>query len=167
MVSRKTESDNLHEIYKMLIGQLQYEGNLIWTRHQVFIVLNSIIFTAVSLSGRSETFGTDILIVYAASAFGMSLCVLWFLTAKRSEAYYRYWISQTREVEAKIKSSIPVFVDLHRAHKGESVNIGNETFRFTRIERFASIGKISRWVAIAFFIIWIGLAIFFSIKQVS
>ena len=155
-------AESLSETYHMLIGQLQFEGKLIWTRHQVFIVLNSAILAGISLGNRPGASNVDIRIVYAASAFGVILCILWFLTAMRSEVYYRYWISQARAVERQMPSSVPVFRDLHRAHRGETVKIGDEVFRFKPIEQFASIGRISRLVAVAFFVIWIGLAIAFS-----
>jgi hypothetical protein len=154
--------ENLSEIYHMLIGQLQFEGKLIWTRHQVFFVLNSAIFAGLSLSNRPGVTGIDVRIVYAASVFGVVLCVLWFLTAIRSQVYYRYWITQTRAIENRMNSSSTVFRDLYRAHLGEVVKIGDEEFSFKPIERFASISRISRFVAVAFTVIWIGLAIVFS-----
>ena len=162
MDSENLSQEDLSETYHMLIGQLQFEGKLIWTRHQVFIVLNSAIFAGISLSNRPGVSDTDIRIVYAASAFGIILCILWFLTALRSQVYYRYWISQARAVESQMTSRVPVFQDLHRAHHGEPVRIGNEVFRFRLMEQFASISRISRFVAIAFFIIWVGLAVAFS-----
>ena len=125
--------------------------------------LNSVIFAGLSLSNRPGTTDIDLRIVYAASAFGIILSVLWFLTALRSEVYYRYWISQVRNVESQMKSSIPVFQDLHLAHHGNTVAIGKETFGFNRMERRASIGAISRFVAISFLVIWILLAIAFSL----
>jgi hypothetical protein len=160
--SENPDQGKLSETYHMLIGQLQFEGKLIWTRHQVFIVLNSAILAGISLSNPPAASSPDIRIIYAASTFGIILCILWFLTAMRSEVYYRYWISQARVVEGQMTSSVPVLRDLHRAHCGEPVKIGDEVFRFKPVERFASIGRISRLVAIAFFIIWIGLAVAFS-----
>jgi len=153
---------DLLETYHMLIEQLRFEGELIWTRHQVFIVLNSVIFAGISLSNRPNISSIDIRIVYAAATFGVILCVLWFLTTLRSQVYYRYWISQARAVESQMTTSLPVLRDLHLAHQGKEVDIGGEKFRFNPIERFASISRISRLVAIAFFAIWVGLAVAFS-----
>jgi hypothetical protein len=160
--TKNLDQEHLLETYHMLIGQLQFEGNLIWTRHQVFIILNSAIFAGLSLSNRPGTSDVDIRIVYAASLFGIVLCILWFLTAIRSEVYYRYWITQARDVEGQMNASIPILHNLHLAHRGEAVEIGNDVFVFRRIERFASISRISRLVAIAFFVIWVGLAAAFS-----
>jgi hypothetical protein len=161
----ENSNKDLSDAYHMLIGQLQFEGNLIWTRHQVFIVLNSVIFAGLSLSNRPGVTGIDIRIVYAASLFGTILCILWFLTAIRSQVFYRYWITQTRAVEKRLNTNTNIFRDLHLAHLGQVVEIGEdkEKFSFKPIERFASISRISRFVALAFMIIWIGLAIVYSI----
>lgn len=161
----KSPDENLFDAYHILIQQLQFEGNLIWTRHQVFIVLNSVIFAGLSLSNRPGVPGIDIRIIYAVSLFGTILCVLWFLTALRSQVIYRYWITQTRAIERRLDTDTNIFRDLHLAHLGQVVEIGidKEKFSFKPIERFASISRISRFVALAFMVIWIGLAIVYTV----
>jgi hypothetical protein len=148
--------ENLSETYKILIGQLQFEGNLIWTRNQVFLILNSVIIAILSVSDEVKT---NTPIILATSFVGVVLCLLWLFTVERSRVYYQYWVTQARALEDRLQSSTMIFETLHQANAGQAVQIGRQIFRMSAIARFASISRITRLVALAFIVVWIGLAV--------
>jgi NADH:ubiquinone oxidoreductase subunit 2 (subunit N) len=159
--SNVMKKENQLEIYKLLVGQLHYEGTLLWTRNQIFLVLNTAIIAIMNLDvftklGQTNNDATTRL---AAALIGIVLCLLWLLSVTRSQAYYRYWITRIRSIEKQMQSGVQLFNDLHDVYFGATIVIDEEEFRFDWITRFASIGRIVRLVAWAFIIVWIGLVI--------
>jgi hypothetical protein len=152
----KVSDEDLSETYKILIGQLQFEGNLIWTRNQVFLILNSAIIAILSVSDQVKS---NVPVIFAASFVGVVLCLLWLFTVERSRVYYQYWVTQTRALEDHLQSSTMIFETLHQANAGQVVKIGKHIFRMSALARFASISRITRLVAFAFIVVWIGLAV--------
>lgn len=150
---------SLIDIYKILIGQIQFEGKLIWTRNQVFLVLNSAIIAVLSVSGQGQS---GSLATIAASVIGVVLCILWIFTVARSRAYYRYWVTQARAVERLLKLDVKIFDTLSLATQAKTrgvIKIGDFEFSLGRDEKFASISRITLLVAYVFIVVWILLSI--------
>lgn len=95
--------ENARVGYQAAMNLWIYEGEIFWSKFNALLVANSIVLGSIALS-MSDTCPLSIFTI-GMPVTGIILCLVWFLTTKRSFDYYRYWIFSAREIEEQYLSN--------------------------------------------------------------
>ncbi len=87
--------------YEQAIELYMYEGQLVWSRFQSMLVMNTILFGAIGISLSSNKPNEFILIVL--SFIGFLLSVILFVATIRGFASNKFWALCAREIEESSK----------------------------------------------------------------
>jgi hypothetical protein len=102
-VLRSSEEDeaqleNARVGYQAAVSLMTFEGNLVWTRYGLMVLVHTIILTAIGLtSGTSQPART--ITLGCLSLVGLVLCVVWWLVNDIGFRYFFYWLFSARELE--------------------------------------------------------------------
>jgi hypothetical protein len=149
------DKDNEIEIYKTLVQQRNYEGVLLWTRNQAFLIVNSLsigILGAFEKTSQTSDEGT-IIIESLISLIGMIISITWIVAIGRSQVYDNYWGIVLRDLEQKYNYP-PIFGD-----------IPNYLAREGWLARTFKISYLAKFIAVSFFITWTLLASYFVFEK--
>ena len=108
--------------YQAAINLWIYENESIWSKFNAFLVANSIIFlAAIGIMIQNSTSCLLWVFLVTISIMGMFFCVLWFLMAKRSFDYVKYWTSSAREIEKNFLSPVKIVFRGKKFAEGKEV----------------------------------------------
>ena len=146
------------EIYKVLVQQRNYEGILLWTRNQAFLIVNSLsigILGAFEKNNQSYDEGT-LIIETLISFIGVIVSITWIVAIRRSQIYDNYWGKHLRKYE--VDNDFPlVFSGIPNYLSNEGV-----------LARVFKISYLAKSIAISFLITWAVLVYYFGfIKLLS
>ncbi|MEE8168132.1 MAG: hypothetical protein V3T58_04600 [Candidatus Hydrothermarchaeales archaeon] len=92
------ETEKLFERWKGIIQLLNNENTLIWTKFGSYLIVNSILITALTLRGE---FNGKILVIV--SAFGLVIGIGFLLAICRGWSYIGLRIKQAKEIENRME----------------------------------------------------------------
>jgi hypothetical protein len=161
----KKSSELPLEAYKLLVGLIEHEEQMLWSRNQAFLVINGAMITALGVIRPSQSPSPTV----TPKEFYLAFCavsvlanLLWLLIILRSEAFYNYWAEQIKYLEGKYLAPINTFqLGDEYFSKGE-VMLGNEKLKLPRGARVLRIYQTLSIVSLGFLAIWVVLAIYLS-----
>lgn len=110
--------------YQVAVNMWNYEGQILWSKFNAFLIANSILLGGTGLAlSEGTTLGACGSFVKVMCIAGILLCVIWFLLMERSWGCYRYWIFSAREIEEKFMSGAVQTI----SRGGEFADLGNAT----------------------------------------
>lgn len=92
--------ENARVGYNAAVSLMAFEGNLIWTRFGLMVLVHTIILTAVGLTSSTPQPARTITLV-ALSLVGLVLCGVWWLVNNIGFRYFFYWTFSARELEER------------------------------------------------------------------
>jgi hypothetical protein len=98
-------AENERAGYKAALDLVLSTTNQTWARFNAMLVANTVIIAAsvqVLVKGPPPSWGVFLPMV------GFALCVLWVLAVARGLAYQRYYMDQTRKLEAHLGPEVSV-----------------------------------------------------------
>lgn len=104
----KKEEISLEE-YKLIVKMNIYEGEVYWSRFNVFLAVNSALLAVIVLvlrgnsdinAGITSSLRTFISMV---SVGGSVVSLVWLFSSLRAHEFYRYWIDRGKEIENTLK----------------------------------------------------------------
>jgi len=87
--------------YEQALNLKMYEGNLVWSRSQTMLVVNTILIAAIGIFLSSEH--PNEWVVSALAFLGLIICLLWMITSIRGFAFNIFWTLCAREHEESTK----------------------------------------------------------------
>lgn len=142
------------ELYKMVVSLRNYEGTLLWTRNQIFLIVNSIsmLFQAFVLKSDMRNDVESMAMGAAITIVGIIVSLTWIFSIQRSEVYDSYWSATLKKLENE-----------HRLYPLFS---GIQSFMNTQpsLRRSLKIGTIAKIIAGCFLVIW-ALVLTFYIRH--
>jgi len=105
--SLSREEQLLLEEYRMLSSMWQYEGNLFWQRHTVYLLVETAL---LALLGHLLTRETRIVcefdpvgaVAIALGFAGLTISVCWLGSTARARDYYKLWAAGMRSIEERV-----------------------------------------------------------------
>jgi hypothetical protein len=137
MPSSKRVSDN-REIadkeYERAISLMQYQTELLWQEFGAFLLAETVLigFLGTALAQESTLIGKNWLI-FGGAVLGLVLCLPWWSTFEHNYEYYRLRIAQARQHENIL--GIALLTEGKKLSSGQTVKVGNETFRHPLLAR--------------------------------
>jgi hypothetical protein len=99
--------------FSILSGLVQYEGSVLWSRSQLYLVANAALLGFISTRLPSVDLGgilwAQIYTVLGVSLGGLSLAVFWMQSLKSSDHYLDHWLEVAREIEPDAFKDTEVF----------------------------------------------------------
>ncbi len=101
-MAKLTDSQKLQ--YESSLKQLAYEGQLIWSRFNNVLVIQTILLGLVGVifSGKNQLLGGNITFLIPLSLIGLVTCFIWFQSTSRGFTWLDYYSLSAREVEEKV-----------------------------------------------------------------
>jgi len=129
------------EAYKLLVGLLQTEEQILWTRNQAFLAINGAMLAVLGFlqpGANSPTKALNIspgAILLAICFTGLILSLLWFFTILRSKAFYDHWFEHLRSLEAQHLAPIAIFERAETYFTTHRITFAKGTFRLPWLAR--------------------------------
>lgn len=123
----KAKKSDLNLLYRSAINLMNHEGDLIWSRFNVFILANTVLFLLLGELIRIDNKHISILVV---SVVGFILTFLWLISTARGFEAMEYWACSIRETEEAILGKDPVISLFIRGEKYFKLN-QQVSFKFT------------------------------------
>lgn len=139
-----SEENNAQLTYKLLLQVRDLDNNLLWTRVNVMLLVQGILFSFIA-SGFSSLIGKYAVIVIIAEFFGLiSAFFLWLMTLGGS-----YWVTFWEKKLEKIENKVTA--DNFKIFRGreKKERLKGETYISTR--------KAMKVFSSFFIVIWVGL----------
>lgn len=153
------------ESYRLLVGLVQAEEQLLWSRNQVFLVINGAMVTALGLVRPSSNIPLSISSALISNELYIAICIvgalmnfLWLTMIFRSEAFYNHWFEQLKYLEREYLDPIKIFQYADDYFSKGEITLGNQTFRLPREAKFVKIYKALVITSLGFLMVWIILA---------
>jgi hypothetical protein len=109
------------EAYKILIDLLKYEGELIWSRTQVFLTINGAVIALLSWVWTLNGWG-PIVITIGVCSISAFLNVIWVAVLRRGQVHSDYWNLQLKSLEGDL-SPLTIYRELQRLREGDTVSL--------------------------------------------
>ena len=155
------KGQDLHlEAYKILVGMLQNDDNLFWRRNEVLIAINGGMLTAIGLMRSSQISNSSLslkAISIAICIVGVLVCILWFLIAKRSEAFYNHWYEQLKFMESRHLKSINIFRLADEFFLNGRIKLGKEEFKLDPLAHSMRMFAALQILSVIFSFVWLCL----------
>jgi hypothetical protein len=155
------------EAYKILVSMLQNDDNLFWRRSDVLIAINGGMLIVLGLMRSFETAGaTESLkaFSFAICVIGVSVCILWYLIAKRSEAFYDHWHEQLKLLEDEHLAPVHIFSLADQFFAKHCVQLGNASFKLGRLAGLLRMTTAMQILAAIFSVVWFCLGLYLLIR---
>ena len=99
--------------YTLLTGMIQYEGTVMWTRSQLYLVAHAALLGFVSTKLPYGDLGsilwTQFVTVFIFAVSGLCLAHFWRLSLAASEHYLEHWLDDARAIEPESFDDIQIF----------------------------------------------------------
>lgn len=122
-IVRPTQMTQLETGYQSAISLLQYEGNLVWSRFNVLLAVQTLLLGGIGLlisENGDINFNSPILLPL--SLIGLVICLVWFQVTIRGFSTLKLWTMSARELEIKIGND-----DLKILQRGNGMRLGDTT----------------------------------------
>ena len=154
--------DNLAlEGYKILVGMLNHEEDLFWTRNQAFLVINGALVTILGLiaPGGKVSLGSPKPIELTICLIGILICGLWFMTIRRSEAFYNIWYEQLKYLEKQYLKPLAIFQNAEEFFAQGRIKLGEQELRLDALAKESRIYLATVAAASILLVTWALLAL--------
>src|SRR5512135_1559680 len=165
----KTEQPNTKqnelqlEAYKILVGLLEHDEVLLWRRSEALLTISGGLLTILGImlglvAGKSEVVPVTpaLKLIFAAICLmGVVISILWFLIAKRSEAFYDHWYEQLEFLERDYLSPISVFSIADEYFAKRQIKLGNKLIKLDVLSSRIRISQALQLTPIIFGVVWI------------
>ncbi len=115
------ETNTRLEGYKTLVELLKYEGEMLWTRTQVFLTINGAVLALLSWIWTFNVWASK-LITLGLSIISVLLNWIWILTLRRAAIYSNYWNLQVRSLEGQLPP-LSIYRTLDKLRQGEEISL--------------------------------------------
>lgn len=115
----KAEKSDSNFLYSSAINLMNHEGDLVWSRFNVFILANTILFILIGELLKTNNKQMSILVV---SFVGLILTFLWLISTVRGFEAIEYWNCSIREIEEAISGKDAVINLFIRGEKYFKLN---------------------------------------------
>jgi hypothetical protein len=99
----EAQLENARVGYHAAVSLMTFEGNLVWTRYGLMVLVHTIILTAIGLTSGAPQPARTVTLV-GLSLVGLMLCVVWWLVNDIGFRYFFYWLFSARELEERYLS---------------------------------------------------------------
>jgi uncharacterized membrane protein len=94
----EAQLENARVGYHAAVSLMTFEGNLVWARYGLMVLVHTIILTAIGLTSGTPQPARTVTLV-GLSLVGLVLCVVWWLVNDIGFRYFFYWLFSARELE--------------------------------------------------------------------
>ena len=97
-----TKEESVPAGYEQAISLKIYEGELVWSRSQAMLVINTILIATIGVFLNTTTPNDTVLITLAVCGF--LFCIVWLESSIRGFAFNKFWSYSARDLEEQSKS---------------------------------------------------------------
>lgn len=101
----EAQLENARVGYSNAISLLTLEGNLVWARYGLMVLVHTVILTAIGLTSGAPQPARTVTLV-GLSLVGLTLCVVWWLVNEIGFRYFFYYAFSARELEERYLSPV-------------------------------------------------------------
>jgi hypothetical protein len=94
------ELENARAGYQAAVSLMAYEGNLVWARYGLMVLVHTIILTAIGLTSGAQQLTRTVTMI-GLSLVGLMLCAVWWRVNDIGFHYFFYWLFAARELEER------------------------------------------------------------------
>lgn len=96
----EAQLENARAGYHAAVSLMAFEGNLVWARYGLMVLVHTIILTAIGLTSGAPQPARTVTLV-GLSLVGLVLCAVWWLVNDIGFRYFFYWLFSARELEER------------------------------------------------------------------
>ncbi len=120
--------------YQVAVDMTIKEEKLFWEEFNALLVANSILIIAISTvickcSGMGACSQQDLVsdLPWFMAIIGLFLCILWYLSTVRRDAYRKYYLFSAKELEGKLSEDVQILRKGKGFSEGKSVTFKSDS----------------------------------------
>ena len=102
-INHDEELENARIKYQTSLNLFSSEGQIQWSRYNVMLVINTLLFGLIGLDRNIELSKSFPILFRFASLFGLILCYLWHRMTERGFIWMNHWIYEAKKLEETIQ----------------------------------------------------------------
>lgn len=95
---QSVDSEDARVGYQVAVSLWLYEGNLIWSRFNVMLIVHSLVVAGIVQALLAQQ-SVSTIVAIGLSVFGFVMCVIWYGLIARGFDYQDYYVKTARELE--------------------------------------------------------------------
>lgn len=145
------------ESYRLLVDLVKHEEQMLWSRTQLFFILNSAFVAILGYGGSQKLDGllTTPALFKLVCFYGVFTSVLWPVLLKRTVDFYDHWVEQLKFLESTYPVPIKTFQLADEYFVKGRITLGGHTFEMGRFAKLLRIHQILTLIPLVFLVMWL------------